>query len=83
MKWKPKKLFRKAAFRKHLILFFVTILIPAVLFLSFNLSRLSNQLTSEIENASANRLDRIERHIDSLSDNVNQLATQLSLTPSI
>ncbi|NOU88359.1 helix-turn-helix domain-containing protein [Paenibacillus sp. LMG 31460] len=83
MKWKPKKLFRKAAFRKHLILFFVTILIPAVLFLSFNLYRSSKQLTSEIENASANRLDRIGRHIDSLSENMNQLATQLSLTPSI
>ncbi|GGD78819.1 AraC family transcriptional regulator [Paenibacillus nasutitermitis] len=83
MNWEPQKLLRKSAFRKHLILFFLTILIPAVLFLSFNLYRSSNQLRGEMERTSANRLDRIGRNIDSLSDNVSQLSTQLSLTPSI
>lgn len=83
MKWKPKKLFRKSAFRQHLILFFITILIPAVIFLSYNLYRSSKQLTNGIENASVNRLDRIGRNLDGLTDNMDQLATQLSLTPSI
>ena len=74
----PRKLFRK-----HLMLFFMTILIPAVLFLAFNLYRSSNQLVQTIEEHSANQLNQMNRSLDSLIANVDQLAIQLSLTPSI
>ncbi|MGG4049625.1 AraC family transcriptional regulator [Paenibacillus favisporus] len=73
----------KFVFHKHLLLFLITILIPTLLLLSFQVYRIQHDAREQLENASHTYLDRSSRNLDILLDQMNQMVLQISLSPSV
>ncbi|KIL42008.1 hypothetical protein SD70_03920 [Gordoniibacillus kamchatkensis] len=73
----------KSIFRKHLFLFILTILIPTILLLSFQVYRVSREAVSQTESVSVSQLDRTARNLDMLLGQLDQISLQISLTPAI
>jgi AraC-like DNA-binding protein len=73
----------KSVFRKHLLLFLLTILIPTVLILSFQVYRVSKDAILQTENVSIGKLDRMARNLDIVLEQLDQITLQISLTPDV
>ncbi|MCU6711867.1 AraC family transcriptional regulator [Paenibacillus sp. J5C_2022] len=76
-------LFRRSVFRKHLLLFFATILIPTLLIVTVYWFIASHETKEQITKDSSARLDRIDRNMNMFLDSIDRMALQFSFTPSV
>ncbi|MCC2686001.1 MAG: hypothetical protein K0R75_2900, partial [Paenibacillaceae bacterium] len=73
----------KSVFRSHFVLFLITILIPACIFLGLQIYRVSQNSIEKVESASRTDLARASRNLDTMLDLMNQITLQTSLNPDI
>ncbi|GIP31958.1 AraC family transcriptional regulator [Paenibacillus sp. J2TS4] len=73
----------KSAFRKHLILFFVMILLPTLLLLTLQIYNKYQDAVRQNESISEDFLNQSSRNLQQLLDQLGQMSLQISLTPNV
>ncbi|OAS20626.1 AraC family transcriptional regulator [Paenibacillus oryzisoli] len=84
MKGFTKRLFfNRSLFRKQLLSYLITVLIPISMIVSVYAYTINEDLTSQIEQTSTASIQRTAKNLDNLIDQINYFALQLSFLPDM
>ncbi|MBP1965050.1 AraC family transcriptional regulator [Paenibacillus aceris] len=75
--------FNRSLFRKQLLSYFVTVLIPTLMIVSVYSYTISEDLKTQIEQASDSSVQRVSKNIETLVDQINYFSLQLSFLPDM
>ncbi|PYI55714.1 helix-turn-helix domain-containing protein [Paenibacillus flagellatus] len=78
-----KVYFNRSLFRKLLLSYFVTILIPTLLIISVYAYTMKEDLLAQIEQSSEAGTQRVSKNIETVIDQINSFSLQLSFIPSV
>lgn len=78
-----KKLFNRSLFRKLLLSYLVSVLIPTLLIVSVYAYTNKEDILAQIEQSSESKIQRISKNIETVIDQINSFSLQLSFLPYI
>lgn len=75
--------FNRSLFRKQLLSYFITVLIPTLMIVSVYSYTISEDLTSQLEQSSDSSVQRVSKNIETLIDQISYFSLQLSFLPNM
>ncbi|SDS30248.1 AraC-type DNA-binding protein [Paenibacillaceae bacterium GAS479] len=78
-----KPVFNRSLFRKQLLSYFITVLIPTLMIVSVYSYTINEDLKSQLKQTSDNSVQRVSKNIQDLIDQINYFSLQLSFVPDM
>ncbi|WP_251563876.1 helix-turn-helix domain-containing protein [Paenibacillus pasadenensis] len=78
-----KPVFNRSLFRKQLLSYFITVLIPTFMIVSVYSYTISEDLKSQLKQTSDNSVQRVSKNIQDMIDQINYFSLQLSFVPDM
>ncbi|OXM13690.1 AraC family transcriptional regulator [Paenibacillus herberti] len=78
-----KPVFNRSLFRKQLLSYFITVLIPTLMIVSVYSYTISEDLKSQLKQSSDNSVQRVSKTIQDIIDQINFYSLQLSFLPDM
>ncbi|MGG1515504.1 AraC family transcriptional regulator [Paenibacillus oryzisoli] len=78
-----KLFFNRSLFRKQLLSYFITVLIPTLMILTIYSYTIVEDLTSEIKQASDNSTQNVTKSIEDLTEQIDYFSLRLSFLPDL